>query len=98
ADLAAAQAGERTAALSLSFTRVTSPISGRASDAKSLPGNLVTQDQTVLTSVVSLDPIRFRFNGPEAQFLKYKRQSLLEGDAQPAVQTRLQDAPDYRWQ
>jgi len=98
ADVAAAQAAERTAALSLSFTRVTSPISGRASDAKSLPGNLVTQDTTVLTSVVSLDPIRFRFTGPEAQFLKYKRQSLLGGDAQPPVQIRLQDEPDYRWQ
>ncbi|HLY81151.1 MAG TPA: efflux RND transporter periplasmic adaptor subunit, partial [Caulobacteraceae bacterium] len=51
ADVAAGQAGMRTAALNLSFTRVTSPIAGRASDAKVLPGNLVTQDQTVLTSV-----------------------------------------------
>lgn len=98
ADVAAAQAAQRTAALNLSFTRVTSPISGRASDAKSLPGNLVTQDQTVMTSVVSLDPIRFRFTGPEAQFLKYERESLLGAGAQPPVQIRLQDEPDYRWQ
>jgi RND family efflux transporter MFP subunit len=96
ADVAAAQAAQRTAALNLSFTRVTSPIAGRASDARSLPGNLVTQDQTVLTSVVSLDPIRFRFNGPEAQFLKYQREALL--GARPPVQIRLQDEADYRWQ
>lgn len=97
ADVAAAQAAERTAALNLSFTRVTSPIAGRVSDAKVLPGNLVTQDQTVLTSVVALDPIRFRFTGPEAQFLKYKRQSLIGEGQQPPVQIRLQDEPDYRW-
>ena len=97
ADVAAANAAERTAALNLSFTRVTSPISGRVSDAKILPGNLVTQDQTVLTSVVALDPIRFRFTGPEAQFLKYKRQALIGDGLQPPVQIRLQDEADYRW-
>jgi RND family efflux transporter MFP subunit len=76
---------------------VISPISGRASDAKALPGNLVTQDTTILTSVVSLDPIRFRFTGPEALFLKYKRENLIGGGAQPPVQIRLQDEADYHW-
>jgi RND family efflux transporter MFP subunit len=98
ADVMAAQAAERTAALNLSFTRVISPIAGRTSDAKSLVGNLVTQDTTVLTSVVSLDPIRFRFTGPEAQFLKYRRENLIGDGADTPVQIRLQDEPDYRWQ
>ena len=97
ADLLAAQAAERTAALNLGFTRVISPISGRASDAKALPGNLVTQDTTILTSVVALNPIRFRLTGPEALFLKYKRQSLIGGAVQPPVQIRLQDESDYHW-
>jgi RND family efflux transporter MFP subunit len=97
ADVAAAQAAERTAALNLGFTRVISPISGRISDAKAMPGNLVTQDVTVLTSVVSLDPIRFRFTGPESEFLKYKRQNIIGGGLTPAVQIRLQDEADYRW-
>jgi RND family efflux transporter MFP subunit len=97
ADLAAARANQTTAALNLSFTHVTAPIAGRASDAKVLPGNLVTQDQTPLTSIVALDPIRFRFTGPEAQFLKYKRQDLIGGGQAPPVQIRLQDEPDYRW-
>ena len=97
ADVAAAKAAEQTAALNLGFTHVISPISGRASDAKILPGNLVTQDVTVLTSVVALDPIRFRFTGPEAQFLKYKRQDLIGDGREPPVQIRLQDEADYRW-
>jgi RND family efflux transporter MFP subunit len=97
ADVAAAKAAEQTAALNLSFTRVISPISGRISDAKALAGNLVTQDQTVLTSVVALDPIRFRFTGPEAQFLKYKREGLIGDGREPSVQIRLQDEADYRW-
>ncbi len=97
ADVEAAKAALQTAALNLGFTHVTAPISGRASDSKAMPGNLVTQDQTVLTSIVSLDPIRFRFTGPEAEFLKYKRENLLGDGAQPAVQIRLQDEADYRW-
>ncbi len=97
ADVAAAQAAERTAALNLSFTHVTAPISGRASDAKAQPGNLVTQDATVLTSIVSLDPIRFRFTGAEAAFLKYKRENIIGGGLAPPVQIRLQDETDYRW-
>jgi RND family efflux transporter MFP subunit len=97
ADVAAARAAEQTAALNLGFTHVISPISGRASDAKILPGNLVTQDVTVLTSVVALDPIRFRFTGPEAQFLKYKREALIGDGREPPVQIRLQDEADYRW-
>ena len=97
ADVEAAKAAERTAGLSLGFTRVTAPISGRASDAKALVGNLVTRDQTVLTSIVSLDPLRFRFNGPEAQFLKYKRANLIGDGQAPPVQIKLQDETDYRW-
>ena len=97
ADVAAAQAAERTAALNLAFTHVVAPIAGRVSDAKAMPGNLVTQDQTVLTSIVSLDPIRFRFTGPESEFLKYKRQNIIGPGLTPAVQIRLQDEADYHW-
>jgi len=97
ADVAAAEAALRTAALNLGFTRVVAPISGRVSDAKAMPGNLVTQDQTVLTSIVSLDPIRFRFTGPESEFLKYKRQNIIGPGLAPPVQIRLQDEADYRW-
>ena len=102
ADLSAAQAAARTAALNLGFTRIAAPISGRVSDRKLAVGNLVTQDQTILTTLVNLDPIRFSFEGAEALYLKYQRLNS-EGSrvtsrlrANP-VEVRLQDEPDYRW-
>lgn len=73
ADVIAARATVATAALNLGFTRVTAPLSGRVSDRKVAPGNLVAADSTLLTSVVSVDPIRFLFTGSEAAYLKYQR-------------------------
>ncbi|HWE46324.1 MAG TPA: efflux RND transporter periplasmic adaptor subunit [Caulobacteraceae bacterium] len=99
ADLATADANVKTAQLNVSFTRVTAPISGRISDARATVGNLVTQDSTILTTIVSLDPIRFNFEGPESLFLKYKRQAAggrSEAGGAP-VEIRLQDEPTYRW-
>ena len=62
ADLASAQATVRANALNLEFTHVTAPLSGRISDRRVAPGNLVTADVTVLTNIVNLDPIRFAFD------------------------------------
>ena len=96
ADLLAAHAAVVTAQLNLGFTRVTAPIAGRASDSRAAPGNLVTQDTTVMTTVVSLDPIRFAFQAPESLLLKYERASADRSGGAP-VQIRLQDEADYRW-
>jgi RND family efflux transporter MFP subunit len=102
ADLAAARAAERAAKLNLDFTKVTAPISGRISDRKVAPGNLVNADQTVLTNIVSLNPIRFVFTGAESVYLKYQRAN--ENGSRPSsrrspnpVEIRLQDEPDFRW-
>lgn len=102
ADLAAAEAAERTAQLNLSFTRVTAPISGRASDRRVAPGNLVNADQTSLTTIVTLDPIRFVFTGSEQVYLKYQREAEAgrrrsSRVAANPVEIRLQDEPTYRW-
>lgn len=67
----AAQAALDSAALDLSFTRVTAPIDGRISRALITLGNLVTAGQTELTTLVSLDPIYVRFDGDEQAYLKY---------------------------
>jgi len=100
ADLLAAQAATATAALNLSFTRVTAPLSGRISDRRVAPGNLVTQDTTILTNITDLDPIRFTFDGAESLYLKYERENQ-QGQrpssrrfANP-VEIRLQDQPNY---
>lgn len=52
-----AQAGLKTATLNLGFTIVTSPIDGRISKFNITPGNLVVTDKTLLTTVVSMDPM-----------------------------------------
>ena len=102
ADLLAAQATQRQAALNLAFTRVTAPLAGRISDRKYAVGNLVTADTTVLTSIVNLDPIRFLFEGGEDLYLKYQRLNREGGRpssrlrANP-VEIRLQDEAEYHW-
>jgi RND family efflux transporter MFP subunit len=61
----AARAALRTNQLSLDYTRVYAPISGRISDTSIDPGNLVQSGESVLTRIVSLDPIHFEFAAAE---------------------------------
>jgi RND family efflux transporter MFP subunit len=71
ANVEAAQAALDAAALNLEFTRVTAPISGRISRAFVTSGNFVASGQTLLTTLVSLDPIYVTFDGDEQAYLKY---------------------------
>ena len=75
----AAEAAVATARLDLQFTRVTSPIDGRAGRALVTVGNLAQSDATVLTTVVSLDPVHVHFEGDEQTFLGY-RELVRSGD------------------
>ena len=95
AELAAAEASVQTADLNLSFTRVTAPLAGRASYRRLAPGNIVSADTTVLTTIVSENPIRFLFDVPESALLKYKREA--DGANASRVDIRLQDETEYRW-
>jgi multidrug efflux system membrane fusion protein len=72
ADVHAAEAALATAKLNLDFTEVRSPIAGRVSRALLTLGNLVQADQTVLTSVVSQDPVYVYFQPDEQSFLGYR--------------------------
>ena len=71
ANLEAAKAAVESAALDLSFTEVRSPISGLVGRAEITAGNLVAAGQTLLTTVVSIDPIYVSFDGDEQVYLKY---------------------------
>jgi RND family efflux transporter MFP subunit len=73
ANVEAAKAALDSAALNLEFTRVTAPISGRISRALVTAGNFVTNGQTPLTTLVSLDPIYVTFDGDEQEYLRYIR-------------------------
>src|SRR5689334_35251 len=70
----AVAAALRAAQLDLEFTRVVSPIDGRVSRALVTRGNLVSGGQgeaTLLTTVVSVDPIYAAFDADEQTFLRY---------------------------
>ena len=95
ATLAAAEAAMSTQELNLSFTRVTAPISGRASYRRLAAGNIVVADTTLLTTIVSESPIRFLFDAPESALLKYRRE--VGGTRNSQVDIRLQDETEYRW-
>jgi len=71
ADVRAAEAAVATARLNLGFTEVRSPIAGRVSRAMLTLGNLAQADQSVLTSVVSQDPVYVYFQPDEQTFLRY---------------------------
>jgi RND family efflux transporter MFP subunit len=71
ASLQAAEAAVESAALDLSFTEVRAPISGVVGRAEVTAGNLVAAGQTLLTTVVSVDPIYVSFDSNEQAFLKY---------------------------
>lgn len=70
----AVAAALRAAELDLEFTRVISPIDGRVSRAIVTRGNVVQSgpaEATLLTTVVSLDPIYASFDADEQTFLRY---------------------------
>jgi len=69
-DIGAAAAALEAARLNLEFTQVRSPIDGRASRMLITPGNLVTTT-SVLTTVVSDNPVYTYFDVDEATYLRF---------------------------
>lgn len=100
ADLAAATAEARQASLDLEFTEVKSPIEGRVGRDLVNKGNLVSAGESLLTTVVSIDPIYFTFTGSERDYLRYIRLAK-EGKrassrvAPNPVRIKLEDDDDY---
>ena len=90
AGLAAARAAERQAALDLEFTEIRAPRPGRVSDRRVDAGNLVRQGETLLTTLLALDPVYVTFDPSEAEYLRQARtaQAGLRGASLP-VQLRL---------
>jgi multidrug efflux system membrane fusion protein len=70
AGVRAAEAAVATARLDLQFTEVRSPIDGRAGRAMVTTGNLAQADGTLLTTLVSLDPVHVYFESDEQAFLR----------------------------
>jgi RND family efflux transporter MFP subunit len=79
----AAEAAVETARLNLGWTVVRSPIAGRVSRAEVTAGNLVQAGPptaTLLTTVVSLDPIYLYFDSDEQTYLRYSGRAAAAGN------------------
>ncbi len=74
-----ARAASELAQIDLEFTEIRAPISGRIDRRLVNPGNLVTANETVLTSIVSSDPVYFYFDIDERYFLSYARDARARG-------------------
>lgn len=92
-DLVTARADARQAALNLGFTEVRAPVAGRVSDRRVAAGAIVAADTTVLTTLVTLNPIRFSFELSDSVYLKYVKGA--EGGRDAAVQIKLPDEAGY---
>ncbi|VFU09682.1 efflux RND transporter periplasmic adaptor subunit [Methylocella tundrae] len=98
-----AEAALHNAELNLEWTQVRAPIPGRVSDHKIDIGNLVQGGQsgaTLLTTIVTLDPIHFVFDASEADYIRYAR--LATAKERPSsrqfknpVMVRLADEVDW---
>lgn len=73
ASLTAQSANRESAELNLNFTQINSPIDGIISRTQITRGNLVTQDATLLTTIVSQDPIFAYFDVDERTMLNLQR-------------------------
>jgi RND family efflux transporter MFP subunit len=98
------KAAVQTAELDLEFTRITAPMTGRVSQREVSIGNLIAggtgSTPTLLTTIVSLDPIYFNFDMSESDFLAYQRataRGLLaeQRNGGVGVQARLFDEHDW---
>jgi RND family efflux transporter MFP subunit len=87
-----AEATLNTAELNLGFTKVTAPVSGRISRYMVTVGNLIQSgDQanvTLLTTIVSVDPMYGYFDADERTVLRV-RQLIRKGKTQPVEEVAL---------
>ncbi|MFK7887492.1 MAG: efflux RND transporter periplasmic adaptor subunit [Gammaproteobacteria bacterium] len=75
AQIATAEAELVQAELNLEFATIRAPITGRVGEALVRPGNLVSPGTTLLTTLVSIDPVHVVFEGDEHVYLKYQAQA-----------------------
>ncbi|GAB2879758.1 efflux RND transporter periplasmic adaptor subunit [Microbulbifer echini] len=93
AALGSAEAALENARLDLHYTEVKAPISGRVSRALVTRGNLANADSTLLTTLVSVDPMYVYFESDEQTFGASR--TLLDADASPQVHIGLAGEKGY---
>jgi multidrug efflux system membrane fusion protein len=97
ADLAGANAAVQTARLNLEYTEIRAPVGGRIGRKLISEGNLVSANTTLLTTIVSLDPIYFYFDIDERSYLAYSRsRAIAKAAGQEASYDALVGVTDER--
>jgi RND family efflux transporter MFP subunit len=98
----AARAAVRDAELNLQYTRVIAPVAGRVGARQISIGNLVTTSaagaSTLLTTLVSQNPLYFTFDMSEADLLAFQRlhgAASAKGQVDVPVDLRLMDEKDW---
>lgn len=89
ADVGAGRAGLAQAELNLEFTRIEAPFAGRVGAAEVQAGNLIQPGATLLTTLVSVDPIRVDFEIDEPAYLRLKRHLSSSPDTPSTVRVAL---------
>lgn len=95
-----AEAAVQTARLNVDFTEIHAPISGRIGRELITVGNLVNADQTLLTTIVSTDPMYVYVDADERAVLRYRRlaesgQRTSARDARIAAELALLDETGF---
>jgi RND family efflux transporter MFP subunit len=103
ANLKAVTAQHDIAQLNLEYCTIKAPLDGKISRRLVDPGNLIKADTTILTTVVSQNPVQVYFNLDERTLLKIQRlvQAGVVGspaDAVPVVRMGLADDEDFPYQ
>jgi RND family efflux transporter MFP subunit len=75
-EIGAAEAAAQQAQLNVDYTKIEAPISGRIGRKLISAGNLVNANDTVLTTIVALNPIYFYFDVDERSYIAYSRSAL----------------------
>jgi RND family efflux transporter MFP subunit len=99
-----AKAAVASAQLNLEFTRITAPLTGRISLHRVSIGNLIAGGQsgttpTLLTTIVSLDPIHLDFDMSESDYLAYQRYLQSQHGGRPidsTVEASLSDEQEWK--
>lgn len=74
-----AEANVYSAKLNLEYTEIHAPINGRVGRELITAGNLVKTDDTLLTNIVSTDPVYVYVDADEQSVLKYRRHAQQHG-------------------
>jgi RND family efflux transporter MFP subunit len=85
AAISIARAGRDAARLTLSFTKVAAPVSGRVGRRLVDPGNIVKADDTILATIITQDPIYAYFDVDERTLLRLRRAALEKPRAPEAL-------------